>query len=301
MDELKILAALLPQLPAGSDVPVGPGDDCAAIDLGHGGDWLLAAVDQLIGDVHYYRDRTSAERAGAKLLKRNISDIAAMGGVPRWALLTQALGGRDDAWAIDFARGAALAAQRYGATLVGGDLAKLARGVSGEVATLTILGTVPASELIRRSGAQPGDELWVTGAVGNSLASERHLDFEPRVGEGRFLAAGHYASAMLDVSDGVLLDAARLAAASAVALELDPARLPLAPGATRTGALSDGEDYELLFTVPSEKVPALLANWPSQLAPLTRIGRVLTHGTAGKVLAPDGADLQEKQRGGYVH
>ena len=148
MNELHLLHTLLPELPVDASVPVGPGDDCAVLDVGNG-EQLLAAVDQLIGDVHYYTDGTAPEAAGAKLLKRNLSDIAAMGGIPRWALLTLASGGRDDDWLLRFARTVAREAAAYGVLLVGGDLAALPQSGRGEVATLTILGTPGAHQSLR--------------------------------------------------------------------------------------------------------------------------------------------------------
>ncbi len=298
--ELDILAGLLPRLKTGPDVPVGPGDDCAAIDLG-GGLLLLAAVDQLIGGVHFVPGETPPQLAGAKLLKRNLSDIAAMGGTPKWALLTLAADSRSDQYLLDFALGAAEAAETYGVAIVGGDLAALPPESNLEATTLTILGTVPATEVVRRSGARPGDLLYVTGKLGNSFESGRHLSFTPRLAEGRFLAQNFFADAMIDLSDGCLLDASRLAAASGVAIELDPARLPCHPDAEVEGALADGEDYELLFTVPAARAEELAANWPAGFAPLTRIGRVLAAGTPGGVFAPDGDHLQKNRRGGYVH
>ncbi len=298
--ELSILSALLPELGAAPDVPVGPGDDCAAIDLG-GGVLLLAAVDQLIGGVHFVTAETPPRVAGAKLIKRNLSDIAAMGGTPKWALLTLAAEGRSDEYLLEFALGAAEEGRKYNVPVVGGDLASLPPGSNLEVSTLTILGTVPASEIVKRSGARPGDLLYVTGALGNSFHSGRHLDFTPRLAEGRFLAQNGCVSAMLDISDGTLLDASRLAAASGVAIELDPARLPRHLDASLEGALSDGEDYELLFTVPADKENELLGCWPATFAPLTRIGRARGRERPGTVLSPAGNDLLQNRRSGYVH
>ncbi len=294
INELKILNALLPGLPQSPDVAVGPGDDCAVLNFGGG--LLLAAVDQLIGDVHYFADSTDPARAGAKLMKRNLSDIAAMGGIPRWALLSVASGGGDARWIIAFCRGAAEAGRKYGVSLTGGDLASLK--TQGEVASLSILGEVAHGEALLRSGAKAGDLLYVTGCFGNSLASEHHLDFEPRLREGRFLGANHFASAAMDVSDGLLLDAARLAAASGVKLEMDPARVPLRVGASTAMALGDGEDYELLFTVPADRAAELENVWQKEFAPICRIGRVLP---GSGVDAPDGRDLLNEGKTGYVH
>ena len=267
LDELNILKQLLPSLPQAEDVVAGPGDDCAAVACG-GRRILLAAADQLVGGVHYYRETTSPEAAWRKLMCRNLSDIAAMGGVPKWALLCVAAGGRSPEWVLAFCRGAAEAGKRFGVSVIGGDLASLP--AEGEVASLTILGEADAAAFTLRSGAKPGDLLYVTGEIGNSLASGHHLDFEPRLAEGRFLAENGFASAMLDISDGLLLDAERLAKASRLRLCIDPAAVPLRAGAERESALSDGEDYELLFTVPPGREEELKQVW--KLTKLTRIG-----------------------------
>ena len=289
LEELKILEKLLPELRQDASVALGPGDDCAVLKTGDAGTELLAAVDQLARDVHYTAD-TPPELAGEKLLKRNLSDIAAMGGTPRWALLTVAAGGRDGQWVLDFCRGVAGCAAKYHISVAGGDLAGLKTDT--EVATLTILGEVPAGRAIRRGGARPGDLLYVTGEVGNSFASRHHLTFTPRLDEGVFLRGN--ATAMLDISDGLLLDARRLARASQVDLKLDAAHVPLRAGATLPGALSDGEDYELLFTAP----PGLERRWKGDLAKLTAIGEALP-GT-GRVIDAYGNEYN-LERSGYEH
>ena len=290
LEELKILTALLPELKQDGSVSVGPGDDCAVLKFpGAAGCELLAAVDQLARDVHYTAD-TAPELAGAKLLKRNLSDIAAMGGVPRWALLTVAAGGRDAEWVLRFARGVAQCAEKYDVAVTGGDIAGLAADT--EVATLTILDDVPASEAVLRSGARAGDAVYVTGEIGNSFSSRHHLTFTPRLAEGWFLRA--HAHAMLDVSDGLLLDARRLAQASRVDLKIDAAAVPLRDGAKLPEALSDGEDYELLFTAPG----GLEKLWPGRFAKLTRIGEVLP-GT-GRILDANGHEYLTL-KAGYEH
>ena len=288
LEELKILEKLLPELRQDASVVLGPGDDCAVLKTSEGTE-LLAAVDQLARDVHYTAD-TPPGLAGEKLLKRNLSDIAAMGGEPRWALLTVAAGGRDAAWVLEFCRGVGRCAAKYHVPVAGGDLAGLKADT--EVATLTILGEVPAGRAIRRCGARPGDALYVTGEVGNSFATGHHLTFSPRLDEGVFLRGK--ATAMLDISDGLLLDASRLARASQVDLKLDAAHVPLRSGAKLPDALSDGEDYELLFTAP----PGLEKLWKSDLAKLTRIGEVLP-GT-GRVLDGRGKEYN-LDRIGYEH
>ncbi len=293
-DERDILKKLLPSLAQTGGVRIGPGDDCAAMEF-RPGKLLLAAVDQLAGDIHYYRNSTTPEEAARKLLRRNLSDIAAMGGTPLWALLSVATKGRDSEWILRFCRAAAETGGQYGVAIVGGDISSLA--AEGEVASLTILGEVEESTVVTRSGAKEGHLLYATGEFGNSLESGHHLAFEPRLPEGRFLALNNFASAMMDVSDGVLIDALRLSEMSNIGITLDPARIPLRAGATADRALRDGEDYELLFFVPPEKAAELEHLWPFA-ARLTRIGSA----KAGSgVSDPQGNSLTENGSLGYEH
>ena len=289
IDELKLLYGVLAGLRQNSTVAVGPGDDCAVLLFPGGGFDLLAAVDQLVRDVHYTAD-TPPEAAGAKLMKRNLSDIAAMGGRPLWALMTVAANGRSTEWLERFCLGAAKCGEKYGVPVVGGDLASLPP--STEVGTLTILGDVPQGRAVLRSGAKPGEAVYVTGEIGNSFDSGHHLDFVPRLAEGEFLRGR--AGAMLDISDGLLLDASRIARASRVDLVIDSARVPLRAGAVLPQALSDGEDYELLFTAP----PGLETSWPEELTPITRIGKVVPG--AGAVRNIDGEEYSNGKLG-YEH
>ena len=259
------LSLLFPQSP---DVRVGPGDDCAVLDFG-APDFILAAVDQVISEVHYTRD-TPPEAVAGKLLKRNVSDIAAMGGVPTHALLSLAVCPMDESWLLAFHRGIAECAGSYGISVIGGDMAKLF--APGEALSLTILGKVGRSRLCLRSNAREGDCLFATGRFGNSFRSGHHLNFVPRLKEARFLAGG-FTRAMQDVSDGLLKDAGRLAAASGLALLLEPEKIPLRAGATLESALAEGEDYELLFAVPEHLRARLENDWPFPDTELNCIGR----------------------------
>ncbi|MDD3154203.1 MAG: thiamine-phosphate kinase [Victivallaceae bacterium] len=299
LDELKILYSFLPRLTCGGDVAVGPGDDCAAVRIGDGV-LLLLAADQLIEAVHYDPALVSSAEAGAKLLKRNLSDIAAMGGFARFALVSYAANGKPSDEVLNFLNGIADEAERWHVQVIGGDLAAMpvTCGVA-TVASLSIVGTVEESCILRRSGASSGDLLCVTGSLGNSYASGHHVSFLPRLAEGRFLAEHHYASAMMDISDGLVLDAERMGRASQVEFVIDLDALPLRDGATVEGALTDGEDYELLFTIPKEKYAALLKEYPDQLAPVTVIGRA--EKGAGVWDSECRRDLLKGKKIGYVH
>lgn len=289
MNERKILEKLPDLLPVNSRIATGAGDDCAVINM-PGNNQLLAAADQVIENIHFLPE-TPPEDAGKKLMNRNLSDIAAMGGVPLTALLTIAANGKDNAYIERFISGAAQAGMVFDVPVCGGDTASLAE--KGFCATLTILGEIPDGKAVLRSGAKSGDFVYVTGCIGNSFYSGHHLHFVPRLKEGAFLR--DHASAMLDISDGLLLDAMRLAESSNVSLFLDLARVPLRAGAVAPGAFSDGEDYELLFTSP-EKLTAFPGD---DFAQLSCIGRVIERGES---LLVDKNNLPIKMdKNGYEH
>lgn len=254
---------------AGSSHPgvlVGPGDDCAVVRVE--GDILLT-VDQLVEGRHYDPATTTIDLIARKVVARSVSDIAAMGGTPLAALATGAL--RDS---FDRERELFDAmhswGERFGCPLIGGDIAR----VDGPtVLTCAVIGRAHSTRgPVLRSGARPGDVVYVTGALGGSFASGRHLTFVPRVREARELcdALGDDLRAMMDLSDGLGRDAARMADASGVGLELDAACFPMHSGvAGWRDAAGEGEDYELLF-VSSREPPATLGDGTR----VTKIGRV---------------------------
>lgn len=261
-----------------SDVAIGIGDDCAALDLNLPGDvLLLAAVDQVVEGIHFLPQRDPV-RVAKKLLKRNLSDIAAMGGIPTHALVTVAMYPFDEEWLCDFNKALSEEADRFGVAIIGGDVSKLAS--TGKACTLSIMGRVEKDRICLRSNAKNGDYLYATGVYGNSFVSEWHLDFEPRLEEARFLA-GKYTTAMMDVSDGFAKDVSRLAKASSLACRFidDP---PRRHGATVKNAFTDGEDYELIFAVPSSKADLLEKEWPFATQ-LSRLG-VFEEGTPGRLM-----------------
>ncbi len=269
MDEealLKKINGLFRQRP---DVALGPGDDCAAIRIPGYDSLLLLAADQVVGGIHFLHGE-SPERVGAKLLKRNVSDIAAMGGRPMHALITAALNPLSSDWLDGFHRGIQKECETYGMCVVGGDVSSLPR--PGKVLTLSIVGEVAENRMKRRDQARPGDFLYATGTFGNSFESGWHLDFVPRLPEGLFLSGYTCVHSMMDVSDGLLKDALRMAFASSCSLSLDYDALPLRSGASVEGALCDGEDYELIFSAAAESASELEAKWNFS-TPLTRIGR----------------------------
>lgn len=273
--EIPLLQRELVKFKQTCPVITGPGDDCAVLSPSSTGMVRLLAVDQVISDIHFTLN-TPPEAVAVKLLRRNLSDIAAMGGIPETAVKTIALKleseESEDIWLTRFFDGLSKEAARWNIPICGGDLSRLPH--QGIVTTLSILGTVPEGECVLRSGASPGDYLGVTGLFGNSFLSGHHLNFLPQVDVGRFLAQHHRVHAMMDVSDGLLMDLGRLCKASGCGASLTLSAIPLRLGADIAAALSDGEDYELLFAVPSDTVESLTALWPFSDIPLTWIGRI---------------------------
>ena len=295
----------------GPDVLVAVGDDAAVVRAGAGD--LVLTTDALVEGTHFDRAMSTPRDVGYKAIAASISDIAAMAASPRYALCALTLSDDVDAgWAMELFGGMREASDGFACTLIGGNLA---RGSEVTVA-ITVTGEVAHGAAVRRSGAEPGEVVVVTGALGGAAAGRRlarrgapwtedeldaihrHERPEPRVGEAPVLARNG-ATAMIDVSDGLTRDLARICEASGVGVRLDPARVPAHPAAAEGEALGGGEDYELLATMPSV---AAVADAAGELAevfatPLTAIGTITTEGLqtiddAGKThpLEPAGWD-----------
>lgn len=256
------------------------GDDCAIVPSRAGQDFLLKA-DLSIEGVHFTRE-TPAEAIGARAVARCLSDIAAAGGAPLYCLLSLALTpSTGEKWLDAFYRGVYKLLRKTGTELAGGDISH----ADQFVCDVLLCGSVAKGKALRRSGARPGDAIYVSGPLGGW----RHKPVvTPRLEFGRKLIG--FATACMDISDGLALDLHRLCRASGVAAELD--EIPLLKGATLDEALHDGEDYELLYTAP-----------PRAKAPGTRIGTVV-QGRAGnvrfqgKLLQPTGYDhIRQRQAG----
>lgn len=267
-------------LPGRADVVAGIGDDCAVVRTGRRDAFdLLLKSDPVIEGVHF-TGTTPAKAIGHKALGRVLSDIAAMGGEPLWVLIDLVAPASVPVKRIEgIYRGLAKLARRYGVAIVGGDTS---RGKTLELHVFAV-GRILRGRAVLRSGAKPGDSLYVTGSLGGS-GQGRHLSFEPRLAEGQWLAAGKWATAMMDVSDGLATDLRRLIAASGTGAVIEAARVPVSPAAKRLldrrapleHALSDGEDFELLFTVSPRKAAAFEAAWRRRFRlACTRIGELI--------------------------
>ncbi len=258
--------------------PFGIGDDCAVIPPTR--HHQLVTTDPVIYGRHF-DDRVPARAVGAKLLKRNLSDIAAMGGRPVAAVLSLALAPATSvAWLRGFYLGLADCARRHGVKIVGGDITQGPRGFFG--AFLTLHGE-STGRLITRTGARAGDHLFVTGRLGGSRLGH-HYQFSPRLAEGAWLSHRAEVLAMMDVSDGLAKDLGSLTPAGLVPA-LDGAAIPISAAARRLAkrsgrsplrhALGDGEDYELLIVIRAKADLARLErDWRKRFArvPLTRLG-----------------------------
>ncbi|MFI5274425.1 MAG: thiamine-phosphate kinase [Ktedonobacterales bacterium] len=287
--EFELIARLTAGLPARPDVALGPGDDAALLALDPDSPWLLAAtVDAQVEGRHFVRGVATPEDVGHKALAVNLSDLAAIGAEPLWALVSLVLPPSYDAAEIErIYAGMRALAERYGVAIAGGNVAAAAGPL---VVDVTALGRVRRGAAVTRAGGHPGDALLVTGTLGAAAAgllalvlapqqaelAPDVLSFvraalvapQPRVAEGRALAAMGGVGAMLDVSDGLAADLRHLCAASGVGALLDAAAIPIAPAARVVAeaygrdalelALSGGEDYELLCAVRAEQVPAAL-------------------------------------------
>ncbi|MEK6701800.1 MAG: thiamine-phosphate kinase [Planctomycetota bacterium] len=284
-------------------VVVGPGDDCAVVNATG---QLLLKVDQLIEGRHFTPE-TPIDLIARKAIARAVSDIAAMAGRPVASLAAAMIpAGYPHADALFDA--AARWARHWGCPLVGGDIARVARAQEGGRLglSITVLGEAHRTRgPVLRSGARVGDLVFVTGEIGGSFdagsGGGRHLTFEPRLAEAAWLAEnlGERLHAMMDVSDGLGMDAGRLAAASGVRIDIDGGAIPLSPAVEGVGgnwlqAIRDGEDYELLFTSdPGASVPEEI---PGTAARVTRIG-VATPGSGCFVKGVDGRVIDASAMG----
>ncbi|HVC46428.1 MAG TPA: thiamine-phosphate kinase [Terracidiphilus sp.] len=307
--ELALLAGIRARAVAagsGAGLRLGIGDDCALLRV-RPGEELAVTTDLSIAGRHFLLDAHPPEAVGHRALARGLSDLAAMGARPVAAFLSLGLPreltrkhGRGRAWVERFLDGLMALAEATGTPLAGGDLAESPVAV----ADIVLVGAVPRGRALLRSGAKPGDLLYVTGALGGSAAGlERlkrlagvganasdakaketaadaplapHLFPQPRLRQGLFLqrrglASAALASAAIDLSDGLSTDLTHLCEESGVAAEVEAAHLPISMGAALAQALDGGEDYELLFTVkPDAKLPRSIAG-----VPVTRIGRIV--------------------------
>lgn len=308
MNEFELIAQLTQGLPANDAVVLGPGDDCAVLDLGQPDRWTLFKTDAVVAGVHFAPE-AKGEQVGHKALGRCLSDIAAMGGTPVAAVVTLGLPREYNAEFVKcIYAGLNALASRHGVAVVGGETVTSPERL---FLSLALVGWVPRERRLFRSGAKDGDALFVTGELGGSL-TERHLHFEPRLAEGRWLAERGVVHAMIDISDGLAGDLRHILHRSGVGAEILARAIPVSRAAKLQAksessakppllaALTDGEDFELLFTVAGREAVSLLDAWKEKF-PSVRLSCI------GKITAAPGLRIRDEhgvralEAHGYMH
>ena len=298
LGEMRLIERFARHISRPRDVRVGIGDDTAVIRW-PSGQALLFASDMLVEGVHFRLAATAGRAAarrgqgrlapywiGWKALACNISDVAAMGGEPAYAVVSLGVPPATPIRVVDeLYRGLRACAARFSMAIVGGDTVRAPQ----LVVDVGIIGRAHPAQIVRRSGARVGDLIYVTGRLGGSLASGKHARFLPRVREAQWLVRHVRVRAMMDLSDGLASDLGQMARAGRVRLRVEEALIPVASAAgSARQALMDGEDFELLFVVSPAEAPRLPARVGN--VPLTRIGTV----------AARGAGVELVQRNGHI-
>lgn len=306
MNEWELIQRLCRDLPTNDLTRVGPGDDCAVLDFGIPDRLLLFKTDAVVEGVHFLGD-TEPERVGHKALARCLSDVAAMAGTATHVLVTVGLpGGEEAPWVERAYVGLTRLAREHGVAVVGGETTT----TPVRLLSISLIGWAPRDRCVLRSGARVGDAIFVTGELGGTLVSGRHLDFEPRLREARWLTEQVAVHAMIDLSDGLAGDLGHLLQASGVGAELLASAIPISRAArlaakaggrpAMAAALGDGEDFELLFSVSARDAVPLRDAWHTRF-PALRLSCV------GKVTESEGIIMRDRdgrrplEANGYVH
>jgi thiamine-monophosphate kinase len=308
MNEFELIATLVKSLPTNETVVAGAGDDCAVLDFGVPAKLFLFKTDAVVQGIHFTSE-TPPEKVGRKALARCLSDFAAMAGAPSAALVTIGLPENFDANLVrKIYDGMNALAKKYNVAIVGGETTTNPGGIFISIA---LLGTVARGKQILRSGAKIGDAIFVTGELGGSL-SGRHLDFEPRIPEAQWLTENFPTHAMIDLSDGLAGDLRHVAAASGVGAELLKSAIPVSRAAKLqaqtsssakppiAAALTDGEDFELLFTLAARDAVKLLDAWKKKFPKLklSCIGKIVA---GHEIILHDKTGSHKLSAHGYVH
>jgi thiamine-monophosphate kinase len=284
--EDRLLNELLPDLPLAKAVVSGPGDDCAVVKTRDRRNFLVLKTDCVVAGVHFLATANALD-VGWKAMMRPLSDFASTSAVPQFALITLIAPEQTKVeWVDELYRGLRRAAKRFKVSIVGGETS----GIPGPVAiSVSVVGFVERDRCVSRRGGKVGDELFVTGRLGDAL-KRKHLQFVPRIAESRWLTKNFSIHAMMDLSDGLGADLPRLARASRVGFAIAMENLPLARGAKIDDAISEGEDYELLFAISPRDRSRLEREWRKKFRklPLTRIGSLSRLSTKTNQLLPRG-------------
>lgn len=297
LGEFGLIQRLAKQLKVGPGVIRGIGDDCAVFE-GPPTWYHLLTCDMLLEGTHFTVGKAKPEQIGWKALACSVSDIAAMGGIPQYAVVSL---GVPTGYRVELLEGIYKGMQRLaaacGVSVVGGDTDRSPR----LILDVALFGRVERTRLLLRSSAREGDQLFVTGTLGGAVTSGRHLTFTPRWQEVRAIADRFPIHAMIDCSDGLSSDLQHLTAASRVGAVVEAASIPRSRGAALKAALTEGEDFELLFTVPPTMAPAL-TEWAAGAlrCGVTRIGEIVPAKQGVILRQPSGKPVPLKPEG-YRH
>lgn len=295
--EMGLIRRLTRGLKLDESVALGPGDDTAVIEW-KAGKYLLYTCDMLVEDVHFRTSSATAFQIGWKALGRNISDIAAMGGIPRYATVSIAMPPRTRVSLADgIYRGIRRLAGIFDVNIVGGDISRSDR----IVIDISLIGEVEKKSLVTRRGARNGDMIFVTGRIGGSHR-RRHLEFMPRVKEARSLVGSFKLHSMIDISDGLLLDLGRVLASSGVGARIYKRAIPISGDAgSFDKAVRQGEDFELLFTMGAGDARRLIVNGLKGIkTPVAVIGDI-TDKREGYTLIDEEGKVEKVRPEGYLH
>jgi len=271
--EFGLIDLIRKKIKKGAGVRIGIGDDAAVLKIDSRKDTLFT-TDMIIEGRHFRLKEAKPYEIGWKAMVVNISDIAAMGGLPTFAVVSVGLPSNLKLnFVEELNRGLRAAAGRFGVSIVGGDTNRSDK----LVLSVSLLGEVKRGQAVTRSGARPGDVVFVTGALGGSTASKKHLRFIPRIKESQFLAKHFKINSMMDISDGLVSDLRRVAEESGVGFMISREAIPVSRSAkSLKQALTEGEDFELLFTLSPKGAARLTSSViPKGLAPVHPIGRVV--------------------------
>ena len=276
----------------------GIGDDCAVIRISKKR-YLLITIDMLLEDVDFKLKEATPYQIGWKSLACGLSDIASMGGAAKYAVVSLGLPGKLSVEFVDgLYRGIKALAKRFDVEIVGGDT----NASKKLVIDVAVLGFIQPDRLTLRSGAKPGDIICVTGVLGGSYKSKRHLTFVPRLNEARSLVKNFRITSMIDISDGLSTDLNHIAKESGVGACVYEELIPLSKDAKSvSAALNEGEDFELLFTMPLREARRLARKGlGSNGVKITQIGEILDKKIGVKIITSDGRvkDLKSK---GFSH
>lgn len=309
MNEFELIHRLTKDLPTNDALVVGAGDDCAVLDIGLPNEQLLFKTDAVVEGVHFTRD-APPEKVGHKALARCLSDVAAMAGKPTAALITVALPPKYDAGYVEKVyAGINTLATRWQVAIAGGETTM---NPGPMLISIALIGLVAKKRTVLRSGSKAGDAIFVTGELGGSLAG-KHLEFEPRLAEAQWLAEHFPIHAMIDISDGLAGDLRHLLRAAKMGAEILSRAVPISRAARADArptessrkppllaALTDGEDFELLFTIASKQAVPLVDAWKKEF-PKLKLSCI------GKITAEPGLKIRDREgvrelgAKGYTH